>query len=397
MKKVMYIPKRLKVGFNNRMDTFTGKLAYIIYYDEHNKLHKEASWEHWRDESIKPWELDNTPIDGLIINKKVGDCDNGWDHRKAYCRIYDPRGFEFEITIDNLLYILECTNYVAGKGFDGKFVYAWSGTDLVLMPLNSPDYKEVKHYTELKSTNNMIKLKDLKVGAVYVTPTGDKYVYMGKHDKYVRGYEWEINGEKHRSMKSSDVPNEIKFDMNYYHFTTPQDFNGGKHFVFMKANAIERCKEGGYVSCFMDMYKTFRPNKFQSCSSEHFERFDELMSLMNSSLSISPYDRSGDKFYLMSLDKFKDVLNKTFDIYSYIDLNSSDDNLKEYTFNVTKEYDSDTLYKCTRYNDVTMLYKDKKVYEHLSVDELFELIKPFYIEEYLKNGLLTDVMYIYKH
>jgi hypothetical protein len=38
-------------------------------------------------------------------------------------------GFEFEISIPNLLYILqECTS-TKGKGLDGEFVYAWDGKD----------------------------------------------------------------------------------------------------------------------------------------------------------------------------------------------------------------------------------------------------------------------------
>lgn len=37
---MIYTPKRIKVGFQNHNDTYTGKLAYIIYYDEYNKLKK---------------------------------------------------------------------------------------------------------------------------------------------------------------------------------------------------------------------------------------------------------------------------------------------------------------------------------------------------------------------
>ncbi len=37
----IFIPKKLKVGYQYRDDTFTGKLAYVIYYDEKNKLRKE--------------------------------------------------------------------------------------------------------------------------------------------------------------------------------------------------------------------------------------------------------------------------------------------------------------------------------------------------------------------
>lgn len=38
MKSNIYIPKRLNVGYQNREDTYTGKIAYVIYYDEKYSL-----------------------------------------------------------------------------------------------------------------------------------------------------------------------------------------------------------------------------------------------------------------------------------------------------------------------------------------------------------------------
>ena len=107
MKSNIFVPKIINVGYQNRSGTYTGKLAYVIYYDEKGKLRKEASWNSWRDEKIPNEEFDNVPTTGFVLNKKVGDYSSGWDHRQAYCRVYDPRNFEFEITIENLLYILE--------------------------------------------------------------------------------------------------------------------------------------------------------------------------------------------------------------------------------------------------------------------------------------------------
>ena len=34
----IYIPEKIKVGYQNRNDTYTKKLAYVIYYDEKGKL-----------------------------------------------------------------------------------------------------------------------------------------------------------------------------------------------------------------------------------------------------------------------------------------------------------------------------------------------------------------------
>ena len=50
MNNNIYIPKRINVGYQNRKDTYTGKIAYVIYYDEKGKLRKETSWNNWRDE-----------------------------------------------------------------------------------------------------------------------------------------------------------------------------------------------------------------------------------------------------------------------------------------------------------------------------------------------------------
>lgn len=47
MDNQLYIPKRLKVGFHKREDTYSKKLAYVIYYDDKGKLRKEKSWTSW--------------------------------------------------------------------------------------------------------------------------------------------------------------------------------------------------------------------------------------------------------------------------------------------------------------------------------------------------------------
>ena len=43
----IYIPKLCKAGFQEREDTFSGFLAYVIYKDDKNKWRKEPSWESW--------------------------------------------------------------------------------------------------------------------------------------------------------------------------------------------------------------------------------------------------------------------------------------------------------------------------------------------------------------
>lgn len=159
------IPKKIKVGYQNRTDTFTRKLAYVIYFDEKGVLRKEKSWESWRDKKIDPQELDNVPTEGFVLNKKVGGYKSDWNYRSSYIRIYDPRGFEFEITVENLLFILSICDCSRGKGLEGKFVYSWSGTDLVLLPTECEEYKSSQDFTSLKTMK--VASKDLVLGASY--------------------------------------------------------------------------------------------------------------------------------------------------------------------------------------------------------------------------------------
>ncbi len=178
----IFLPSKIKVGYQNRSDTYTKKLAYVIYYDNKNVLRKETSWEGWRDKKIEANDFDNTPLEGFVLNKKAGGYSSGWNHRQAYCRVYDPRGFEFEITIENLLFILDNTNSIKGKGLEGKFVYGWQGGDLILIPEDCPDYKEITSYNE--NLTKKVKKKDLVPGKVYLNKSNQKVIYLGHFDRY---------------------------------------------------------------------------------------------------------------------------------------------------------------------------------------------------------------------
>jgi len=176
------IPDRLMVGFQKReYNTFTGQLAYVTYF-KGTKVAKETSWEGWRDKTIPPLELENTPIEGLEINKKVaGGTKNGWNQRQEYVRVYDPRGFEFEITFSNLIYILQEAGYTPEEGLRGKFVYAWDKADLVLLPTTSEDYIASVTLKEATKKAN-IGARDLVVGKAYKTKNWPEAYYLGKQD-----------------------------------------------------------------------------------------------------------------------------------------------------------------------------------------------------------------------
>lgn len=232
----IYIPKKIRVGYNNRPDTYTGKLAYIIYYGQDGKIRKETSWNNWRNKEIEPNDYDNEPTEGFVLNKKVGGHKSGWDFRQSYIRIYDPRGFEFEITPANLLYILENTNSIKGKGLGGEFVYGWDGKDLLLIPIASPDYQELVNHSKLLRNPQKINSKNIVLGGTYRTKKGEDWIYIGRFDYYEYTYSYD-----HRSMANRYTVKEVN--------------NKGKRYWFYFNNKFYYPKSlsGTIIECVSDV------------------------------------------------------------------------------------------------------------------------------------------------
>lgn len=197
MANAIFIPETIRVGYRKRDDTYTGTLAYIIYYDTKGVLRKERSWNSWRDGTILPQEFKNEATEGFVLNKEAGGHRSSWNHRATYTRIYDPRGFEFEISIPNLLYILENANCTKGKGLEGKFVYGWDGTDLVLIPESAPEY--LHHLEFSNALKNKISTKELVPGALYQTDKNEQLVYLGYFPYYSIAYGAQgcLKGKRH--------------------------------------------------------------------------------------------------------------------------------------------------------------------------------------------------------
>lgn len=190
MSNILFIPNTIKVGYQKRTDTYTNKLAYVIYYDEKNKLRKEKSWTGWCDAKLGSNDFSNEPISGFILNRNGGGTRDYyyWNARAEFVRIWDPRGFEFEISIPNLLFILSEVGCTPGKGLEGEFVYGWNGADLVLLPVKSQDYQKSMEFTNKQSIK--IDRKIMVIGGTY-TLKKDKeltpYIYLGKINHMVVG------------------------------------------------------------------------------------------------------------------------------------------------------------------------------------------------------------------
>lgn len=429
MKSSIFIPKTLNVGYQNRYGTYTGKLAYVIYYDEKGKLRKEASWNSWRDKEIPNEEFDNVPTSGFVLNKKVGDYDSGWNHRHAYCRIYDPRNFEFEITIENLLYILENANSIKGKGLEGEFVYGWDGKDLVLMPVESPDYKQVAEYNNIVHNNEHIKAKDLIVGATYLTKDNTELVYVGKFEYYSHGYEWRENGEIKRSKHWKDVPRDSH---SYYSsrisYDYIQDLPYGNHFWFAHKSYDYDYVNGNRVNkttykWTFEQFKSIPKGKLIKCVDEKCSlEYADIYEALEGCYTYSPYDYSKDKFFDVTLEEFvnkakryssrEELYYGDFEFISNISggmqiFKAYNTNNKENKYILKRKVEGSRGKGYYDYVDDTSIFPaevvevEKSVYRGwhtekemvkekkmipVTIEEMFDIMKPLYRQKYLQNG-----------
>ena len=419
MKSNIFIPKIINVGYQNRSGTYTGKLAYVIYYDERGKLRKEASWNSWRDEKIPNEEFDNVPTTGFVLNKKVGDYSSGWDHRQAYCRVYDPRNFEFEITIENLLYILENANSIKGKGLEGEFIYGWDGKDLVLMPVESPDYKQITEYNKIVHNNESIKAKDLIIGATYLTKNNEERIYMGKFDYYSYGYKWLENGEYKTSKNSDDIPTESGNGYSCWHrYKIPYDnidYLYGKYFWFAYKYHDYHYIEGEKVyedtyEWHFEQYKSISANKFIICADgKCTQDYSDIYESMIRTNHFSPRDFDNLKYIPYSFEEFKEFTEKTEDRYnqctmsryntkyfsdSYCKYEISSDNETNLWTVKQSDYENDDdfygrfIFKDEEVNNYWGSRKTVKKVIPMTIEELYERLKPCYKEIYLQNGKL---------
>lgn len=218
----IFIPEKIQVGFVERKDTYTGKLAYIIYWDAKGVLRKEVSWEGWRDKKIEAQSFDNEPHDGFLLNKGIERFN--WSHfgsNRSYIRMYDDRGIEFEITPENLIGILTETN-CNKRGLDGKFVYAWKGKELILLPCNSQEYKDAKEYTELQSKK--ISARDLIPGCSYTDKKGDEIIYVGRFKWYGWSDKYDNEGRTSKNQHIFYLPKKPAYGNNRFFYKSSVSF-----------------------------------------------------------------------------------------------------------------------------------------------------------------------------
>jgi hypothetical protein len=347
MNSTIFLPEKIKVGYQKRADTYTKKLAYVIYYDQKGVLRKESSWNGWRDAKIDSSDFENVPTSGFVLNKKVGDYVSDWNHRQAYVRVYDPRDFEFEITIENLLYILENASSIKGKGLEGEFVYGWHGTDLLLVPTSSPDYSEITKFSDMITKPESIRGVDLVLGGTYRTKQNEDWIYLGRFERY-----------------------------NEYTWKNEEGEPQGKYYFFLNGTGYETIK-----SLSGKIVKTV--------SLDPAPNYGEIMENLSHRKFYSPIDKEKDEYVPYTEEELGVKFNGGRYTYAFIFYNGKweDVEIRNYNDGYYIEYRRTGYYGYDSYrnqpNDLGMSYN-----RTVTLEKLVELFKPSKKLQYLKNGNL---------
>ncbi len=377
MKSKLYIPKKLKVGFQERSDCYLKKLAYVIYWDDKNVLRKEKSWDGWRDKKIDPVEIENKPYSGFTLNKDVHRGGGHFGVGRNHIRVYDDRGIEFEITPENLVFILMNTNCVK-RSLEGEFVYAWHGQDLVLLPTNCQDYKASAEFTKLQGEK--VGAKNFTPGHWYLTKDQKELMYLGRHD----WYEWKE--EKVGEKKGSGYYSNRVENINHYFRRCKK-----KHVFISKDKKVESHSDGSKISRqltdsvdddYVGNLELFL-GSFNSGAVENIELEEFEPNILDRAIELSEISYQTDSRDYRDYNKCYN-----FSDYNFFSAEKSGDTYNIYRYNLVL----DVLFRGDGYyEDGTRNYKistETKIGEALYKKSLADSF-------YLKDGVLTSSEYRY--
>lgn len=183
---MVIIPEKHYVGMVNR----TGSnipLGFITPWGEDKAAQKRMETvDNWarnsRGKTIPTTVIDNIPMAGFKLTSGIRTGQYGAVDK---WRIEDPRGFELEISSNNLAMVMAVSTIEKGEILE-KCVWARTGGGNILLSVESDDYKEAIAQTTIASSST--SWKDAKIGNTITLKNGITGVYYGKMYATVRSY-----------------------------------------------------------------------------------------------------------------------------------------------------------------------------------------------------------------
>lgn len=365
--KYLNIPEKIYVGFGktnayNKNDM----LSYVTYFKKDGTIAKETSFNTWIDTNKDKLTFDNTPVDGISIVGGGGGKPR-WCTRQAYCQVKDNRGFEYQITYDNLLFILSVYSYNNGT-FDGMFVYAWDGPTLVLLPIVSQDYEFTLNVNEKVS----YQPKDCVPGQYYTdvkSTTKDTYIFIGKYPiASTKTYDSKNRPGYHNyDILMSSVNRFIFYSVKYNRYIDTPASISSKQFI-MDDNCCTDMELQQYIQrYYKETFNSDTPLK------KNYKGITEFIINDASPYNIVPYT------------SVEDIPNRDIDLKSIITIHRGSYKTNNYIIGISKDKKSliffGSLYQiCTNNSGNIIIYDLKSIRYSASsavktADELYEFAK----------------------
>lgn len=186
---MVIIPKELYAGFvirYNHHQEIDYKLAFLVEYDDtensRNRINAVGKWERDKNylnknkEPIPSEIYTNDLISGFKVTNPIKR--GSWRDSTIVWQITDPRGFDFQITSNNMAYILDTCTIVNGVIQEKCII----GIDrsVLLLPENSQPYKDAVVNTDIYN-KDAIPIKDLKPGDVFQTKGKWGGTFIGRY------------------------------------------------------------------------------------------------------------------------------------------------------------------------------------------------------------------------
>lgn len=191
MTNIKIFPK-VYVGFQGRRGQDEVPLGFLTpHTDDAAGQKRRDTVDNWargygHSKTFNSVELDNEPMIGFEVGRSIRRS-GGWNGSGAsYVRVKDPRGFELEITIENLVMIMT-GNLIDNGEIMTECVWGRDGNRNILLPTNSEPYRASKQMA--KSLSEVISLKEVKPGDTIKLLDGTEGVYLGgMHALYKESY-----------------------------------------------------------------------------------------------------------------------------------------------------------------------------------------------------------------
>lgn len=163
--------------------------AKWIRDNTHNPNHLNSMYEIPKVEDVDYKIYDNVPNEprfGFRITKSISR-GGSWSGSNKVVRIEDPRGFELEISVDNLVKMMSMTTFIEGVCQE-ECVWGRDGANNVLLPVNSDPYKEAFATTEYRN-KEAISLRDVNFGDTVELKKTEHFpglsgIYLGAYHVY---------------------------------------------------------------------------------------------------------------------------------------------------------------------------------------------------------------------